>query len=66
MRLARLPYHHRLRRVALLLIVSVASSLLLGCGPSGPGLTDQPPPKGGPKAGSERRPPGEVDSPKVR
>jgi hypothetical protein len=36
-----------------------AGGLLIGCGPSGPGLVDKPPPKGGPPANS-RRPPGEI------
>ncbi len=43
----------------------LACFTLAGCQPSGPGLENKPPPKGGP-AGSPRRPPGEVSGPATR
>ena len=50
-------------RLAVALLVL---GLLAGCAPSGPGLTDKPPPKGGPPKGAQRRPPGEVNNPATR
>ena len=47
---------------ALLLAAAFAASLLsLGCQSDTPGITNKPPPKGGPPANS-RRPPGEINN----
>ncbi|HLV79135.1 MAG TPA: hypothetical protein VKT32_02605 [Chthonomonadaceae bacterium] len=53
---------HRGWRLAAVLLVL---GFLAGCGPSGPGLTDKPPPKGGPPRNT-RKPPGEVNNPATR
>lgn len=55
------------RAISIASLVAFAAGLLVttGCGPSGPGLSNTPPPPGGPKA-SRRKPPGEVDNPNTR
>lgn len=51
--------------LAALTALGLLAGLLGGCSPSGPGLTNNPPPKGGPPANT-RRPPGEIDHPSMR
>ena len=54
-----------IRSLAALTALGIVLSVLAGCRASGPGLTNNPPPKGGPPANT-RRPPGEIDHPSMR
>ena len=57
--------HSLVPSLAALTALGILAGILGGCTPSGPGLTNNPPPKGGPPANT-RRPPGEIDHPSMR